>query len=442
MDYQFGEKLYNLRKSVGLTQNQVAMKLGVTNKAISKWENGKTKPQVEMIRKLSVIYKTSVDKLLQILEEESEPKITKIVLTGGPCSGKTTAMSWIQNALSERGYKVIFIPETATELLTAGVMQNDYTKNVKFQKVLMEEQISKENIYEKAARNMNCEKILMVFDRGIMDGKAYISDVDFSILLNKMNLNEIEVRDQYDAVFHLETAAKSEDDSLYTLGNSGVRSENPQKAIEVDDNLIKAWTGHPHFRVIKNENDFSKKMKNLIREITNLLGEPEPYEIERKFLIEYPDLKKLEQNPYCKKVNIIQTYLQSIDGHEIRLRQRGDKGAYIYYKTEKVTVSNIKRIEIEERLTEKEYLNLLMKADTTHHQIRKNRYCLMENGQYFEIDIFPFWSDKAILEVELTNEKQDIIFPKEIKIIKEVTNLKEYKNFNLAQNNSNEFTLI
>ena len=47
--------------------------------------------------------------------------IQKIVITGGPCAGKSTAMSWIRNAFTQRGYTVLIIPETATELITGGV---------------------------------------------------------------------------------------------------------------------------------------------------------------------------------------------------------------------------------------------------------------------------------------------------------------------------------
>ena len=47
-------------------------------------------------------------------------EITKIVITGGPCAGKTTAQSWIQNAFSMKGYTVLFIPETCTELICGG----------------------------------------------------------------------------------------------------------------------------------------------------------------------------------------------------------------------------------------------------------------------------------------------------------------------------------
>lgn len=89
-------------------------------------------------------------------------------------------------------------------------------------------------------------------------------------------------------------------------------------------------------------------------------------------------------------------------------------------------------METEKRLTQAEYINLLMDADTTKHQIRKTRYCLVYNNQYFEIDIYPFWNDVAIMEIELNNESQTIEFPPQIKIIKEVTDDIEYKNSNLA----------
>lgn len=40
--------------------------------------------------------------------------IHKIVLTGGPCGGKSTGLSKIEQELTEKGYKVFIVPETAT----------------------------------------------------------------------------------------------------------------------------------------------------------------------------------------------------------------------------------------------------------------------------------------------------------------------------------------
>ena len=108
-------------------------------------------------------------------------------------------------------------------------------------------------------------------------------------------------------------------------------------------------------------------------------------------------------------------------------------GSYIYVKTIKRKISDIKRVEVEKRLSKDEYLQLFMNADTSKHQIRKTRYCLTHNNSYLEIDVFPFWTDKAILEIELSDESGDICIPDEIKIIKEVTDDENYKNHNLAK---------
>jgi CYTH domain-containing protein len=114
------------------------------------------------------------------------------------------------------------------------------------------------------------------------------------------------------------------------------------------------------------------------------------------------------------------------------VRQRGVDGSYIYFKTVKRRVSGAKRVEIEKRLSQAEYLRLLMDADTTKRQIRKTRYCLIFQNQYFEIDVYPFWKDKAIAEIELSDESSEVVFPKQIKVIKEVTNDDSYKNAALA----------
>ncbi len=136
--------------------------------------------------------------------------------------------------------------------------------------------------------------------------------------------------------------------------------------------------------------------------------------------------------PNCKKLEIITTYLRSGKDEEIRIRQRGSDGHYIYFQTIKRKVSGMKRIEIERRLSEMDYIRLMMEADTDKHQIRKDRYCLTYDNQYFEIDVYPFWKDQAIAEIELSDEKSEIRFPDKIKVIREVTDEEAYKNSSLA----------
>ena len=430
-DYSFGNYLYELRKQAGLSQTALAEKLGVTNKAVSKWEVGKAKPATETLRRLAALFRIDVGELLRLREEKQQADVRKIVITGGPCAGKSTAMSWVQNAFTQMGYSVLFVPETATELITGGVAPWTCGSNVAYQECQLRLQLEKEKVFEQAAASMNTEKILIVCDRGALDNKAYMDEFEFAQALRDLGTNEVDLRDGYDAVFHLVTAAKGAA-AFYTTANNSARTETVEQAAALDDKLIAAWTGHPHLRVIDNSTAFEEKMKRLIAEIASFLGEPEPLEIERKFLIEYPDVRWLETQPNCRKIEIIQTYLQSEKDEEVRVRQRGFGGHYIYFQTTKRRIDDLKRVEIERRLSESEYLRLLMNADTTKRQIRKDRYCLTFENQYFEIDVYPFWNDKAIAEIELSDETANIVFPKEIKVIREVTDDPSYKNASLA----------
>jgi len=358
--------------------------------------------------------------------------MTKIVITGGPCAGKTTGMTWIQNHFTKLGYTVLFVPETATELISGGVAPWTCGSNVEFQKCLLKLQLEKEKVFEQGASTMYAEKVLIVCDRGALDNKAYMSAAEFADTIASLGENEVELRDNYDAVFHLVTAAKGAE-QFYTTENNAARTETAEQAAELDDKLIAAWTGHPHLRIIENAAGFEEKLKKLIAEIAAFLGEPEPFEIERKFLIEYPDVAKLEQLPNCQRVEIIQTYLVAPEGEETRVRQRGADGNYIYMQTTKKKISDVKRVEVERRLTKDEYLRLLMDADPECRPIRKTRYCLTYDNQYFEIDLYPFWDHQAIVELELRDENEEIRFPEELRVIREVTDDDAFKNASLAR---------
>ena len=358
-------------------------------------------------------------------------QIRKIVITGGPCAGKSTAMSWIRNAFGQRGYTVLFVPETATELITGGVAPWTCGTNVDYQKCQVELQLTKERLFYQAACTMKSEKILIVCDRGIMDNRAYMNAEEFAEVLESLHGDEITWRDSYDAVFHLVTAANGAAE-FYSNANNSARYESVDEAIALDDRLIASWTGHKYLRVIDNSTNFEEKMRRLETEISVFLGEEHPYEIERKYLIEFPDLTWLENDPLCRKVDIDQVYLTSDPDEEIRIRRRGENGHYIYYETHKRAIDGLKRISTEARLSKSQYRRLLKNADPARHPIHKKRYCLTYENQYFEIDVYPFWNDKAILEIELRSEDAKVHFPARIRVIKEVTDDPAYKNAALA----------
>lgn len=433
-NYEFGNYLYKLRKENNLTQSAVAYQLDISDKAVSKWELGKSTPSIETLQILSDIYGVTFDELIENYKNKKNVNITKIVLTGGPCGGKSTGLSRIDEYFSKRGYRVIFVPEAATELKTGfNLTPINCASPYEFQRAIFKKQKSNEEIAEEQASKMtDVDKILIVCDRGIIDSKAYVKNVEFKRLLREFKTNEVKERDSYDAVFQLVSTAKGKEE-YYTLDNNPARDDPPEKARKLDDRMIECWTGHPHFRIIDNSTDFEEKLERLLKEVAVFLGEPEPFEIERKYLIEYPDIKKLEELPNCTKVDITQTYLKSDGKNERRVRARGIDGNYVYYQTDKKTISNLKRVEVEKRISSDEYIKKLMEADDKLRTIRKTRYCLTDNNQYFEIDVYPEWNNQAVMEIELSSEDQEIKMPSFIKMVKEVTDDEQYKNYEMAK---------
>lgn len=97
---KIGNFLAGLRKEQGLTQEALGEKLGVTNKTISRWENGNYLPPVEMLQELSKLYAVSINELLcgerieqENYQEKAEETITGI-LSGSPFSFQERSSFW------------------------------------------------------------------------------------------------------------------------------------------------------------------------------------------------------------------------------------------------------------------------------------------------------------------------------------------------------------
>lgn len=196
--------------------------------------------------------------------------VRKIVITGGPCGGKTTGLEWIRKAFTEKGYTVLFVPESATELINSGVAPWTCSSNIEFQKCLMELQLAEEKVYAYAAGTMASDRVLIVCDRGALGNKAYMSREEFDEVMSFVNSSEEELLATYDAVFHLVTAAKGAE-SFYTTANNSARTESLEEAAALDESLVKAWEKHPYHRIIDNSTGFEEKMQRLVDDITDFL---------------------------------------------------------------------------------------------------------------------------------------------------------------------------
>lgn len=64
MDEKFCKNLKEARKACSMTQKQVAERLKVVESCYANWEQGRTEPSIEMLRKLSNIFSVSIDDLI------------------------------------------------------------------------------------------------------------------------------------------------------------------------------------------------------------------------------------------------------------------------------------------------------------------------------------------------------------------------------------------
>ena len=368
-----------------------------------------------------------------LIHKKHMKNIKRIVLTGGPCAGKTTALVRIIEHFSSLGYKVFTIPEVPTLYSQGGwnYLTKNYNLYYEGERAILETQLALEDSFMRMAEV--CTKpTLIVCDRGTMDISAYMTPEMWEDITSKSNTNSGELRSRYDAILHMVSAADGAE-QYYTTATNATRYEQMNEeglriARELDKKVIKAWTGHPHLRVINNNDDFNAKLNRVLLEISNVLELPKPIEEERKYIVEITG-----ELPDCIESEITQTYLVGEPGSEIRLRRRGWGSKFVNVHTTKKKISATEELVTERQVNNNLYQSMLQQADPYRHTIRKNRKSFIWKGQFFELDTFLEPVDNLIiLETKGMADQTTINFPPFLKIIEDITGNQQYYNYNIA----------
>ena len=119
----------------------------------------------------------------------------KIVLTGGPCGGKTDSIGFLSKKLIGQDYSVKIVNETANSLLKLGYMPSINISTFDFQNLLFKIQFLKEYISEGKSNILLC-------DRGLFDGKVYIDENDFQKIFDLNKVKEKEISSTYDGALY------------------------------------------------------------------------------------------------------------------------------------------------------------------------------------------------------------------------------------------------
>lgn len=338
-------------------------------------------------------YVTSSELESTMEERQRSRKVWKLVLTGGPCGGKTTGQARLSTFFENLGWKVFRVPETANVLLGGGVDFSELSEEaaVRFQENLLKTMIQIENSFFDLAKasERNC---LIICDRGAMDASAFISREQWDKILANNSFDEVELRDnRYHQVIHLVSAAKGAE-QFYTLDQHQTRSEGLEEARVRDTRAAEAWVGHPYVDIIDNSSDFDTKIKNLISLVAWRIGINIGDRMDReakkvKFVINGP-LPSNSSFPSFRDFEVCHHYLRTPSRMlQSRLRKRGLKGKWNYIHTIRKHV-NGQVIEVKSPLTHRDYTNLISQEDPNHYIVFKTRRCFLYNNQYFQLDIY------------------------------------------------------
>ena len=190
----------------------------------------------------------------------------RIVITGGPCAGKTTLMGLLAAAFVGRGREVVLVNECATELLAQGITPDSCGSVLGFQRHVFDLQLQKED----RLAGMSSDAVVLL-DRGLMDNAGYLPDDELDMLLAERGMTRADAYARYDAVVHLVTAAIGAE-QFFSHETNEHRLEGVEEAVRVDEALRAGWAGHPNLQVIDNEGSFEDKLNRAIAAVLGVLG--------------------------------------------------------------------------------------------------------------------------------------------------------------------------
>jgi len=372
-------------------------------------------------------------------------RIHKLVLTGGPCGGKTTGQARLATFFENLGWKVFRVPETATVLMSGGISFGDLNQEqvLDFQEHLVSTMMALEDTYFSMAEK--CEQnVLIIADRGVMDASAFIDRDAWERILAKLSLEDIEISDnRYNHVVHLQSAAIGAE-KFYTTEDHSARFEGLELARERDRRAMDAWRDHPYVDILDNRSDFETKINRLIDLVVKRIGinvgdRFSANSRKVKYLVSF--LPKEEDFPVkFTDFQVVHHYLHSAQkGYQTRLRKRVRNGRAAYTFTVRKPELQGQTVEVKQPVSQRDYLNLLTHRDDAHLPVFKTRRCFLHQNQQYQLDIYrsPCHSrckGLILLETFTTLGGEDMLpmLPHFLKVKREVTGDPAFSMYNLS----------
>ncbi len=351
-------------------------------------------------------------------------EIFHICLTGGPCAGKTTALSYISKYLKKKHIPFVTVPEAATELILNGIC---YQPNLayEFQSILLKKQIMKDEIalrYVKKFLNDKTQCVIL-YDRGIIDDKAYLNTKkEFTQLLKEHDLNEINVLDKYDLVLDLASLATC-NSALYNLNNAA-RSEDLPTAQKLDAKTSNAWVHHRNFRLINTSIPLEQEEKIIINYIKDLLNHKDKHQITRLLLDDKESDYTIYNEDNSEKILITNYYLNKDPNYYyyvVTKKEHNHETSYTY--TIYQEKNGLKFILYDKQIDAARYFELIKNNDIIYKDVHQE-IAFFTNLQKYQLC---FYEDYTTLEFEQNKLNEELIIPDNLKIVQDIS--KENNNY-------------
>jgi thymidylate kinase len=194
-------------------------------------------------------------------DNKASKNVFSIVLTGGPCGGKSSALEHFSKELTKLGFDIYTVPEVPSILMTNGCKYpglDGGQKLIDFETHLINLQIAAEDAFLGIAKSTGRPSVV-ICDRGVLDVAAYLPEEKWLEVLKANNWSRQQFLARYDMVLHLVSAADGAE-SFYTLSNNAARTETPEQARALDKKMVHCWDGHSARHVVDNSTNFAQKL--------------------------------------------------------------------------------------------------------------------------------------------------------------------------------------
>ena len=350
----------------------------------------------------------------------------KIVLTGGPCAGKSKILETLIKYYSTEENKIFVVPETASEVLASGIKFLEVDDSFNFQDIILDRQLNKEQTLYRGMEHIPLKENNLVFlDRGLIDNKAYLrSQYQFDMLLDKYNVKELEILDNYDLVIDLVSLATSNPELfLRECTSNEQRYEDLNGAQQVDKRTTEAWLGHRNVKYVYPTDSIEEKANIVIGYINDLINHKQKKSTDM-YLIENPtDILMFLDDENSKEIEVIDYYLKEPQMPKFKTTEILRKRIYKDCESKQKLRIDEDGFISKDEVIDNDWWDCWVSISGIEKEVRRTEYTTNKLGSVCKISCYDGFTT---LEIPRTNCKDELTILNNFDVIEKIENFEEF----------------